>query len=232
MGAVNEPHPLMALLLDQNSFVGQSIDVENQIMPLDEQLSFGPGDTAILAGSNIPLEQDFSVVRGMDPEEHAETFPDWEDRLLNSYVLCEHFSRADPDISLGWFSRLKLMPIPAERYEEAVMWLQIGFPNKMPDWADEVYHKYTAQLSERAPDVVPLQVTCPNCHEHSVELLVVRRIEYRMKAGQVQHEGETKYVPLHPPDEEGSHSARLHCTKCDSTAELDDDEWIMPDITN
>jgi hypothetical protein len=225
-------HPLMALLLETNTFLGQAEMVENTIMPLDNQLTFGVDDCAILAGSNIPLERDFVLVRGLDPEKHAEAFPDWEDRMLNSYVLCEIFSRADPDISIGWISRLKLMRIPKYRYKEARRWMKDGFPDQLPDWAGVAYRKYTDALAERAPEVVPLQVTCPNCHRREVELLVVRRIEYRVNAGQVKVGEGQRYVPLHPPEEKDSHTARLHCRKCDSTAELTDEEWQFPDITN
>jgi hypothetical protein len=235
---MSDPHPIMAMLLEQSTFLGGSESIEHEIMPLDEQLNFGPGDVAILAGSNVPLERDFAIVRGLDPQQHAETFPDWEERMLgtgpgwNSHVLCEHFSQTDPNTSLGWFSRLKLMPITKYRYKECRQWLNHGFPKHLPKWVEETYQKYTDMLAERAPAFVPQSVACPECGEREVQLRVTRRISWVAKVGRVMVEGREKYVPVQEPDEDDKHVARLYCTVCRTSADLSDEEWQLPDITN
>jgi len=225
-------HPLMALLLDHNSFLGEAESVENEIMPLDEQLNFTTGDVAILAAANTGLEQDFAVVRAVDAEQHAETWPDWEERLLKSFVLCEIFSRSDPEISLGWVNRIKLLPIKQYRYKELKSWRKKGFPDDPPEWIMKYYRKYTDALSERAPNVVPRAVTCPHCGKRNVELVVTRRLEYKGRAGLMKLPAGERHVPITDPDVTSSHVAILRCSDCKATADLTDDEWELPNISN
>jgi hypothetical protein len=229
---MSEPHPIMALLLEYNSFLGGAESVEGTMMPIQAQSDFGPGDAGILAMSNTPLEHDFTVVRGVDPAKHAETYPDWEERTeLKSMVLCEIFSKADPLPHLGWIARVKVMPISNYRYRETRKWLKDGFPEEIPDWAEKYYRDFANQLAEQAPNVVPRSVKCPNCSSVEVELLVSRRIEYTSKVGALMIEEKERYIPINDPKEESSHYARLHCTGCDSYAELDDEEWELPSIS-
>jgi hypothetical protein len=227
-----DSHPLMALLLDQNSFVGASEMVEEEIMPLDEQLNFGVGDVAIAATANTMLERDFVIVRMLDAEKYTKTFPDWEERLLNSFVLCKYFSRNDPEDSIGWFSRLKLLPITSYRYREARTWLKKGFPNEIPDWAYEVFQAFADRLSVNAPEVIPKAVTCPECGGRHVGLKVVRRVTYEGRAGVLVIDGKEHYVPLNDPEEDSSHTAKLFCKDCRAEATLSDGEWQLPGISN
>jgi hypothetical protein len=229
----HEPHPLLSLWLTQHSFVGGASGIEDNMMPAGEQLNFGPGDMGILAGSNVPLENDFGIVRAVSPELYAETFPDWEERVMRkSFVLVEKFSRNDPEISLGWVALVKVMPIEPEYYQESLDWLEKGFPETIPDWCSMYYRKFTDMLSEQAPDVVPRSVVCPNCESPDVNMVIVRRLEYTCRAGQVVFEGSNRFVPTTNVDEHSTHVAELRCLNCKSTADLDDDEWYLPGISN
>lgn len=236
---MTEPHPLMAMLLHQNSFVGEGIAVEAEIEPLPEQLAFGPGDCAVLASAATPLERDFALLKAVDPEQHKELFPDWEERLLGvnnagqgSFVLCEHFSGEDPEISLGWFSRVKIMPISTERYDEALRWMSDGFPSELPAWVHEYYQDYTDLLSERAPERIPHTVTCPECGSREVELNVSRRLVYHGHAGQLIKDGHERFITISEPQVDDSHVAILQCTNCHATASLTDEEWELPGISS
>ncbi len=228
----HEAHPLMVMLFGNNSFVGDAEKVENEIMPLEEQLSFSVGDAAIIAQANTQLENDLVFARMIAAEEHAETFPDWAEREMNSFVLCEYFSAADPEFSIGWFSRLKLLPIKAYRYKEARGWRKNGFPTDLPDWILKNHEKYTDALSQHSPGTVPKNVRCPNCNSTDIELVVVRKIEYRSRVGSLTIEGHEFFVPVMDPVETSTHVAKLHCKDCDSNGLLGDDEWQMPGISN
>jgi len=227
-----QPNPIMAMLLNHASFVGAAEMVENTIMPIPAQLDFGPGDHAILAMANTPLENDFVILRGADPEKHAETFPDWEERVLNSYVLCQYFSRTDPEFKLGWFSRLKVMPITEYRYREARKWRKGDWPEEVPDWAEAYFLRYTDQLSQAAPEVVPHVVSCPACGGRNIAIVVLRHIEFMARAGTVVIDGVEKYVPVTTVDETDTHQAQLRCLDCHTPADLTDDEWALPGISN
>ncbi len=224
-------HPLMVMLFGNNSFVGEAEKVENEIMPLENQLAFGVGDTAIVAQANTQLENDLVFVKAIDASAHETTFPDWSEREMNSFVLCEYFSAADPDFSIGWFSRLKLMPIKQYRYKEARGWRKNGFPSELPDWILKYHEKYTESLSQHSPGTVPKSVHCPNCDSTDVEIDVVRKIQYVARVGSLTIDGHEFYVPVMDPEETGTHFARLHCKNCDSKADLSDNEWQLPGIS-
>jgi len=223
-------NPLLSLMFSANDFVGGSEKVEGNVQPVDDQLNFGPGDAALQAASSTLLERDFAVLRGIDPAKHAEEFPDWEERLLMGYVLVEHFSRSDPEISIGWVSRLKLLPMSSYRYRQARKWMTDGFPDVIPDWASKNYQKYADQLALVAPDTVPKPCTCGNCGSREILFQIIKHTEYQGRAGEIMRNGENlTYVPVTDLDEQTSAQARLICTDCESVADLDKDEWDMPD---
>lgn len=240
---MTEPNPLMALMLQSASFVGMSASVEVEIQPLPQQLAFGPGDVAILATANTPLEGDFTVLKCLDPAEYADQFPDWQDRLMgvgvggfvdswNSHVLCEAFGREDQELTIGWFSRVKLLPIAKYRYKEARSWLKKGWPDEIPDWVTKYHRKYSDALAVQAPDKVPRSVICPNCKSNEVELKVSRRVVYSGMAGQLTIDGKPRYITVTDPVIDDSHVSVLHCLSCDSTGDLEDDEWDLPGISS
>ena len=226
----HSPDPLMVLLFSQNSFVGAAEKVENEIMPVDEQLSFTVGDAALVAQANTQLENDLVFARAINPEQHQETFPDWADREMNSYVLCEYFSAEDPEFSIGWFSRLKLIPIKAYRYKQARGWRKNGFPREWPDWIRDNFEKYTEVLAERSPDTVPRPTHCPNCQSTDVEIVVVQTNDFRGRVGSLTIDGHEFFIPVTEPKETTTHVARLQCNNCDSQATLADDEWRLPGL--
>lgn len=226
-------NPFMAMLLMNSSFVGESEEVEAAIQPLPEQLAFQPGDAAILASANTKLESDFTVVKGIDPTLHEEEYPDWQERdMLNDHVLVELFSREDTDFTIGWVHRLKLLPIKQYRYKELRRWRKNGFPDDPPEWVMKIYREYTDRLSELLPNKVPVAVTCPYCKKRNVELVVTRTLEWRARAGLMQYEGAERHLPVHDPEMTSKHHAELHCIDCGKMADLTDDEWVLPDISN
>jgi hypothetical protein len=232
MSDENAAHPLMVMLFGQQSFVGDAEKVENEIMPLEEQLAFDVGDCAIIAQANTQLENDLVFVQMLSAIDHQDTFPDWADREMNSFVLCEYFSAGDKEFNIGWFSRLKLLPIKKYRYKQARGWRKNGFPNEMPEWIMANHEKYTEQLSKHSPETVPRVSHCPNCQSTDVEIVVIRKLEYRGRVGVLTIDGHEFYVPVTDPVETSTHIARLHCKGCDSKADLADDEWQLPGISN
>lgn len=232
---MSEANPIMVMIFEHNNFVSESEEVEAEIQPLDEQQAFGPGDAAILASSNAPLEQDFTVARGIDPEKYTETYADWDqqERMVRDHVLCEFFSRADSEISVGWVHRLKLLPVKNYRYKEMRRWRKNGWPDEPPEWVMKLYRLYTDQLAERAPNRVPVAIACPSCKKRNVDLVVTRRLVYSGRAGLMKIGDQERHVPIEDVSEPtSSHSAKLVCRDCKADADLTDDEWLLPDISN
>ena len=230
---MSETNPFMAMILEHNSFVGPSEEVQAHIEPLPEQQAFGAGDIAIVASANTALEGDFTVAKGLDPIEYEEIFPDWQDRvLMKDHVLCEFFSREDTEFSIGWVHRLKLLPVKRYRYRELRSWRKTGFPDELPEWVLKYYRAYTDALAAQAPDKVPVAITCPNCHQRNVELVVTRTLEWTCRAGLMVYEGEQRHLPVAEPDLTSHHVAILRCIDCKQEADLTDEEWVLPNISN
>src|SRR5436190_10077785 len=177
---MSDQNPLMAFMLESNSFTGPAEDIENQVLPIPEQMEFGPGDVGIMAMANTGLERDFTVIKGLDPAKYAETFPDWDQRPL--HALCKYFSVNDSEEKVGWFSRLKLMKISTYRYRETRRWRTEGYPEVFPDWVEDCYTKFADALAQAAPELVPRAVSCPKCHKRKVQLCVDRRLQFVTKA--------------------------------------------------
>jgi hypothetical protein len=220
-------NPLMALLLGHNSFLGESETVENEITPLPNQLALEPGDMGILASANTQLEHEFCVVKVLDAEKYAETFPDWEERLLNSFLLCELTSRNDLEPYPGWVSRLKILPITEEHYEEALSWQTAGFPDDVPEWGLDFYLDYADALSDQKPDTVPHSVQCKACGSRHVDLVVDRKVHYSCRAGSILIDDKRKIIPLNEVEEQDEHVPQLVCGDCGKKERLNDDQWAF-----
>lgn len=86
------------------------------VNPNQEQYNLGPGDQClvILGQNEEPRAVDdttYTLVQILDPEEFTEEFPDWETRLMNSYVLGMWYGAGNDLGELGWFGRVNLMKI-------------------------------------------------------------------------------------------------------------------------
>jgi hypothetical protein len=229
---MTEEHPMMALLLEGHSFLGMAEKVEDEVMPLESQLGLGPGDVAVVAHAATPLENDLTIVKVVDPEQHEGEFPDWQDRVLvKSYLLCEAFSHADPEPHLGWYSRLKLLPITRYRYYQARRWQKTGFPDEFPTWVVKAHDDYQDQLAEMVPSLVPKPVSCDSCGKRDVFLKVERQVTYQGRAARILKDEVMKYVPLTDADVEEIHVTHLICNDCGWTKHLSESEWTLPGIT-
>jgi hypothetical protein len=230
---MSEANPFMAMILETNSFVGEAENIQDGMKPLPEQQAWSPGDTAILASANTALETDFVVVKGLEPIEYEETYPDWMERtLMEDHVLCEIFSRQDTEKSIGWVHRLKLLPIKKYRYDELHTWRKKGFPDDIPEWILKIYREYTDRLSDQAPDKVPVAITCPFCGKRNVEMVVTRHLTWTCRAGTMKYQGEMRHLPVNDPVMSSEHQAILRCMDCHKEATMTDEEWVLPDISN
>ena len=234
---MTDENPILALVFNNTSFVGPAEEVENEVTPLDSQLNLQPGDHAIAATANTPLERDWIICTVIDPEAHAEIFPDWEERLLNSFVLCEYDSMEDPspEARIGWFSRVKLVPISEEGFARTREWLPDKWPDLAklpPDWIVEHFDEFSDALSERAPKRVPTAVKCFNCGGRQVHLEVSRRMEYSVRCGRITRDDKEMLVSMADVEVKDNHVAKLHCLDCDSYADLKDEEWQLPGYSN
>lgn len=222
--------PFLAIFSRGDSFVGQAEQFEADMEPFEEQLAIGIGDVALLAQSQVPLEQDLAFAKVLDPTEFVATFPEPREH----HLLCSLFSREDQETSIGWVHRLKLMPITQEQYQLACEWPNEGWPEELPKWCEEVYKVFSAKLSAIRPDIAPLVVECPQCGSDEVMIRVDRTLSYRARAGHVQLGDVIRYVPITEVEHHHEHKAWLECQnqECGATGNMEDEEWTLPGISS
>ena len=220
-----ELNPLLAIMHGEHSFVGESLDMESKILPIPEQSALVPGDRALLGTSSAPVESDFGLVEVLDASQYAETYPDWEERVLLSYVLCRHFSSEDPEFTLGWWHRVKLMPVAVVYYNEALEWMKTGFPENPPEWVNDSWTNYAGKLSVLMPDRVPAPLFCPQCESSHINLDVRWVITKSARAGKVTTDDKENYIQVSDCDQQVVSSAQLNCESCGAYAVLDDGDW-------
>jgi hypothetical protein len=218
-------NPIMAMMLQTSNLTGNVSDFEAEVKPLPVQYAAVPGDKGIIASSENPIDSDFAVAEILDPAEYAEQFPDWEQRLQNSYILCGWFSLADPEGSVGWFSRVKFIPISEEQYDETLKWQEGEWPDDPPEWLNDIYTWYTDSMHARVPDRIPTTVKCPECGSNKTDLQIKKIYTASARAGVVERDGEVKYVHISGVEKDGEGQARIVCESCSHTWRIKAKEW-------
>ena len=221
------PFNVMVGMLLEKSNVVDAVKATDNLRPTSQQYAMGPGDLAIMAGSHSQIDGDLTLLKILDPEEYKDRFPDYENRLVNSYVLCEWIEVSDGSRrNLGWFSRVKLIKITEEQYQTVLDWFENEIPNEMPTWLQERFMEYTTELNAISPDAVPKMITCGNCQSPKVLIQITQHIDLHCPAGELLKDGETKIVPMGSVHSNSELKVRLFCTECNSYRDVEEGELI------
>jgi len=217
----------VGLALAQSGLVADAKDLDENLKPSPDQYAIKPGDVAMLAGSTAKVDQDFTVVKILDASEFAGTYPDWETRLQNSYVLCQWNSASDPEGDIGWISRVKLVEIEQEQYDQIRVWIdsEDGPPDQVPSWVTEAYNRYIERLSDTTPGAIPKPATCGLCGSRNVEIHAVHMVTLSATAGVLTKDGKTTYTIIGSDERSCEHAAHLHCNDCNAHGTLSDEEF-------
>lgn len=206
--------------------------VAEQVMPSEAQLALKPGDFVTVMGSqDDPVSNSEHGILGevLDPAEYASTFPDWEDRILNSYMLLNWRETGMETPELGWFARARLILVPTgheKDFEEYFLdtGLEGGFP---PGWLVEMYVEMVKGISKSNKNFLPPMMHCPKCDSQRVYMHTKRSKEQITFVGQITDDWENKadlatgvYAVSSFADRETT-SAELHCTSCEAVIDLE-----------
>lgn len=156
--------------------------VADEVMPSDEQRNLGPGD---LVGSVMNpahrIDDEFMVGEILDPKDYAETFPDWEERLYKSYVLCR-YSQRGLESEIGWHTRARLVKVTQAQYEEMLGWiLNESYRARLlpPRWFIKTYLEAMWGVYEANSELMPVPLKCRDCDSPQVLLRIdMSKIEY------------------------------------------------------
>lgn len=204
---------------------------DDEIRPSSLQLAIGPGDLVAITHSTEPADAEFMIAQVLTPEEHADTFPDWEDRLLKSFLLVKWFSKNNKGGSLGWVARAKLVQVDQPEYEEMMNWIQsdmVSLDEGPPPWLVARYNESLAAMAKVNPDHIAEPIRCPKCGSYAVLITLVheqiRTMAMGLKPddhGKGVHEVESLYV-VAPYGKSQNFTTKLRCYDCN----LDD---VLPD---
>lgn len=221
-------NPLIAMILATSDIMADTM-VTDDLKPLSSQYELKVGCKAIMAGTNSTLDGDLTVLEVVDPENFAGNYPNWEERLMKSYLLCRWQSESDPEGGFGWFSRVKLIEVTDEHHAEVLSWIEKQErPDNAPDWLVETYDNYTRSLSEIAPTKVPKLAHCGVCESAKVVVVVKHIATFSSPAGEIQSEnGTTAFVPIGEMSHDCESSGHLHCTECGSTRQMEQGELLI-----
>lgn len=210
-------NPMLGFTLAQMDIITDSIATDD-IRPIPSQFNMGPGTTAVVASSMSADNESLTVATILDPEEYKDTYPDFGDRLLNSFVLCKYYESGpfkEQGGSIGWFSRVKLIEVPQEHYDEVYGFIETDdFPKEPPSWLGEAYDKFQVELSSVSPDIVPSPIGCANCGKFKVSMHLEHTVSLVTEAGVLTRNGEEKIVPIGDHSRSCMSIAKLVCTNC------------------
>lgn len=220
-------NPHLGMMLEGLNLLGQTQDIDDY-KPLSNQYAIKVGDHVIAAGTSAGIDNTFTIGIVLDPEEYKTKFPDWEERLMKSYLLVQWHARDDAIGDIGWFSRVKLIPVDEDHYLEILGYMENqNWPETYPEWLLETYEGYTDALHEQQPLHIPKRAYCKLCGSRDTEIHASRRVVVAVKAGEVEFKGEPRYVGISPVQHDCYYDAHIHCNSCNGRGEMEDYEWAI-----
>lgn len=204
--------------------------VADGAMPSEEQRGIGPGDLCAIThteGGN-PSEREFMIAEVLNPESYAEEFPDWETRLLNSYVLTRWYVRGNlPNGELGWLARAKLVVFSREHFDIMMTWIRGEDHGALPPlWLLERYNESLAGLAEANRESMPMPIRCPNCKSYAVMVKVTHISTDTYCMGTPYEKKDEPWTDLHavsPYTKQHEITTVIDCLKCSHHEQLPDE---------
>lgn len=238
-GGEDLPPELVQLLqgLTRRTFdSGMAHDPADKFMPSEAQKAIVPGDRCAVTSSRE--EDEFTIALVLDPEEHAETFPDWEERVkFQSYILANVFTPTELGGTLGWLPRTRLVPLESEaQWDQMLRWARGIEETKgpPPEWLTRLYNKTLYGMALANPEHMALPVKCPECDSVSVVITVVHhhRNSYCMGNKPGEHEQGVRADALYvvtPYRENHTTVAELDCIDCKYHEQLPEEQELLRD---
>lgn len=227
---------IMQRIMSDRIKSGHTADLATEnLMPSDRQLSLKPGDRCVQSDglkSGNTQGAPLTICELLDPEQHTEDFPDWETRMLNSYVLCRYWTNMElthefdvPEI--GWFSRVHLIKVP-----ENYMWEELrGYvihnevPVIPPAWLCQMLVSNAVEIGRVNGDFIPSPTRCPECGSTAVMLSIHQSMTDLFYIGHrdpEHYEHDTNVFTYGQYSRLYSNKKTLLCMACEYAEDLDD----------
>lgn len=158
-------------------------EVAENVVPSTLQQQLEPGDyIAVTRSDDTVLDSELVIGQIVDPELHAEEFPDWRERLTGNYpmthLLVRWYARGNEGPNLGWFPRSKLVRFEKEHWEELKEWIDGATPPQIaPAFVVTTYNEAVDSLWEANKDKSPKPIRCEECDSTGVVVKIVHHRE-------------------------------------------------------
>ena len=213
------PEAFLQFLIKQSNLLGGMRDMEKNVMPTEAQFALQPGDVGIISTGGNAMDHDMIVAEILNPEEYAESFPDWEARAkhpLTPYLLCSWKGATDPAGDIGWFASIRFIKLLPEQYAEALGWIvNEELPEESPSWLTDYFEQYTRDVHAQSPSKIPVVVSCERCQKSNTEIHVRSLHKMSARVGKVVGpDGEDLYTTISDQEEGTEHAVHVHCKDC------------------
>lgn len=213
---------------------GMAHDPAEDFMPSAIQGAIEPGDFVGVTSSKDSDE--FTVAEVLNPEDHAETFPDWKERVeINSYVCVKAYKESEPNGFLGWLPRTRLIKVTKDQFDTMIGWVRGAEkePNP-PIWLTKLYNETLAAMAEANPEDMATPIRCPDCGSVAVTVTIHHdhKNTYCMgnKPGEADQNVEAKALYVVSPYRENHNTESfLDCLDCFYHLELPDEQELLRD---
>lgn len=212
---------------------GLAHDPAERFMPSADQRAVVPGD--LVAVTTSQEGDEFTIAKVLNPEDHAEDFPNWEERDLQSLVLAKIYTPSDHSGYLGWLPRPRLVPVTEDQWNQMMRWItRDEWADQTPAWLTRLYNKTLVGLAEANPEDMAMPIRCPECDSPSVIIKLTHHHvnTYAMGNKPGEHEQGVRAKALYvvsPYRQDQKTVTDLICLDCDHTEELPEEQELLRD---
>lgn len=165
----------------------ETFDLARAYRPGETQNAIQVGDLALTF--TTPTLKDSAgdpiLLQVLDASEHADEFPDWEERFkLNDYVLCQATAPVDEagvqQNYMGWFARINLLPITQEQAAEVSEWLKSGEKPDSVAWLVKTLRQCLREIDTVNDNFLPDPKRCEKCGSDAVvaDVMQIKRGQF------------------------------------------------------
>lgn len=222
------------MVLAGSNIIGDA-EVHDDVRPTESQCAIKPGDKALFAQHHSEIDDAFTLLEVLDASEYAVPFPDWETRLMGSYVLCFWLSDDDQTGDIGWFHRTMLIQITDEQHAEVRGWIENKkFPEIRPDWIVETYESFTRSVSRQDPNRIPDVAECEKCKSTDMFVVIKHKTMVWAMAGHFDSLDDRNdvYVPMSEGQHECETVSSVLCRTCQHEKVLADGQLSIARSSN
>ena len=179
-------NPSTMIEFAQSNYAASAESRDRNFSPTTSQFALKEGDVGFVGGTDSHVDHDLVMVRVIFPDETAQNeYPDWEERLSNSYVFCQWRSYRDPEGDYGWFARAGIIPLSKETYDkvtadfDAKKKLHGEHFNMIYPELNKAYREHNAEVA-KLRDIAKVgadSLRCTGCDSVQMHVKVITREE-------------------------------------------------------